>query len=526
MSALRENWRIVVLAILVVGSTVALFVPAGNASANNNTTAPAAETTGPTNLRFGLELSGGTRIRAPLVGMTAHDVDVTPDEARDLEIQLADTLDVSRTDLRVAPETSTVEVFADEAHGNITEAEFASALQSAGYDISEDDIDPGVTEFTRQRTVEVLNNKINRGGLTGGSAQIATTPTGQAFVLVEVPNANRSAVLDLIGSEGRVEIVAHYPVEQNGTQTYENRSLITQGDFAEIGGATQGQGGRPPYVPVTLTDPAAEDFATTMSETGFTSPQGTENCRYDESPDDAGYCLYTVVDGKIVFASSMGSDLARSIESGDFEKDPRFQMTASSIEEARGLELNLQAGALPTSLAIQDEGTTYFLEPSLAQEFKLFSLATGLIAALAVAGVVMFRYGTARVGIPMFLTATAEVYLLLGFAAAIGLALDLSHIAGFIAVIGTGVDDLVIIADEILQSGDVRTGKVFRSRFRKAFWVIGAAAATTIVAMSPLAVLSLGDLQGFAIVTIVGVLIGVLITRPAYGDVLRNLILD
>ena len=49
---------------------------------------------------------------------------------------------------------------------------------------------------------------------------------------------------------------------------------------------------------------------------------------------------------------------------------------------------------------------------------------------------------------------------------------------------------------------------------------------STIVAMSPLAVLSLGDLQGFAIVTIVGVLIGVLITRPAYGNVLRRLVTD
>ena len=83
----------------------------------------------------------------------------------------------------------------------------------------------------------------------------------------------------------------------------------------------------------------------------------------------------------------------------------------------------------------------------------------------------------------------------------------------------------MIIADEILQS-DVKTGRVFQSRFRRALWVIGAAAATTIVAMSPLAVLSLGDLQGFAIVTIVGVLIGVLITRPAYGNVLRRLVTD
>ena len=124
----------------------------------------------------------------------------------------------------------------------------------------------------------------------------------------------------------------------------------------------------------------------------------------------------------------------------------------------------------------------------------------------------------------MFLTAMAEVYILLGFAAGVGLALDLSHIAGLIAVIGTGVDDLVIIADEVLAQGEVRTRRVFQSRFRKAFWVIGAAAVTTIIAMSPLTVLSLGDLSGFAVVTIVGVLIGVLVTRPAYGDILRSLV--
>jgi preprotein translocase subunit SecD len=67
---------------------------------------------------------------------------------------------------------------------------------------------------------------------------------------------------------------------------------------------------------------------------------------------------------------------------------------------------------------------------------------------------------------------------------------------------------------------------VFQSRFRKALWVIGAAAATTIIAMSPLAVLSLGDLRGFALVTILGVLVGVIVTRPAYGDVLRRLLTD
>ena len=138
---------------------------------------------------------------------------------------------------------------------------------------------------------------------------------------------------------------------------------------------------------------------------------------------------------------------------------------------------------------------------------------------------VYLRYRNPRVALPMILTAMSEVLILLGFVASVQYALNLSHIAGFIAVIGTGVDDLIIIADEILQQGEVATGRVFQNRFRKAFWVIGAAAATTILAMSPLTVLGLGDLSGFAIVTIVGVLVGVLITRPAYGDILRNLIL-
>lgn len=113
----------------------------------------------------------------------------------------------------------------------------------------------------------------------------------------------------------------------------------------------------------------------------------------------------------------------------------------------------------------------------------------------------------------MILTATAEVVILLGFAALIRMPLDLSHVAGFIAVVGTGVDDLIIIADEVMDEGEVSSQRVFESRFRKAFWIIGAAAATTIIALSPLAVLSLGDLRGFAIITILGVLIGVLITR-------------
>jgi preprotein translocase subunit SecD len=264
-----------------------------------------------------------------------------------------------------------------------------------------------------------------------------------------------------------------------------------------------------------------------MNENGFTT-EGVGQCFWQQDPDDPGWCLYTVVDGETTYAASMGDDLApllRPGQNGDvaFYSNPTFRMQTSNFSDAQELKINLESGALPTTLDVQSE---LFLAPSLAQQFKPLALLTGLVAWLVVSGVVFYRYREVKVAVPLLLTAVAEVFLLLGFAAAIGLALDLSHIAGLIAVIGTGVDDLVIIADEILQRGEIKTGRVFKNRFRKAFWVIGAAAATTIIAMSPLAVLSLGDLQGFAIVTIVGVLIGVLVTRPAYGNILRNFLLE
>jgi preprotein translocase subunit SecD len=542
---LRENWRIVLLVVFVVLSSVALFAPLGGGSsptvdaqpaangsndtnATNNTTVSVTTVTddGPTNLQFGLELSGGTRIRAPLVGLTAQDVPIAANDSTAVEQALASRLNLSTLDIQVRPQSETVEVFS----GNVTQEQFAEALQAAGYDVTTGDVRDGVTDATLQTAVEVLDRKISgAGSLQGGDAAIVRSGE-EAFVLVEVPGTTRAEVLDLIGDRGQVVVVAHFPGE-NGT--YRNVPLFTQEGIDSVDQVRQDPRSGQWEVPTTLTRDAAENFSSAMRRFGFTQ-QGVDTCRYEERPDDAGYCLLTVrgggvvdgeVQGNVVYSASIADSLAGIIENRDFVQDPRFSTSATNQSSAARLRLDLQAGALPAQLDI-DEGTSYYLQPSLADRFKTFSLVTGLVAMFAVAGTVFVRYRKPGVALPMVLTAAAEVYILLGFAAAVGLALDLSHIAGFIAVIGTGVDDLVIIADEILQSGDVKTGRVFKSRFRKAFWVIGAAAATTIIALSPLAVLSLGDLQGFAIVTIVGVLVGVLVTRPAYGDILRNVVLD
>ena len=531
MFDIRDNWRILMLVAFCLVAALALFGPLGAGGAETNL-ADNETIDDPTNLQYGLQLSGGARVRGSLVGQTAEGIEFTSSDVQNIEQTVADELgeDVSPIDVNAIAGSGgvgTVELYFSSE--NISNAEFASALNAAGLDASAGDIRDGVTGETRDQATTVLQNRIDRTGFSGASVTTVSTATGGNFIIVEVPGENRESIRELIGASGRVQIVAGYPDPNNDTAPI-MEEVLSQEDFANIRGARDTADGG--SVGVTLTEESAEPFAQKMIETGFTR-EGRGNCVYDAETDDDPapnqHCLYTVVDGEIVSGVAMGN-LADSLDpggSGDYSgflASPDFSINTNSYEEAQRLEVNLQSGSLPTELEIE---STEFIDPTYAQSFKPLALLTGLLAWLTVSIVVYIWYRDMRVAIPMVVTATTEVFMLLGFAAAVGLALDLSHIAGLIAVIGTGLDDLIIMADEILQRKDkVKTGRVFQSRFRKAFWVIGIAAGTTIIAMSPLAVLSLGDLQGFAIITIVGVIIGVAITRPAYGDVLRKLMLD
>lgn len=537
IGAVKANWRVLLLVLFIGFAVVALFIPGGIVA--DDSLADDSLQESPTNLEFGLGLEGGTRLRVPVAGMTAEDIDagavsddgqIDQDRLTEVESTLESELGLAPADASVDVQddgTVTAEVFSD----NVTEAEFAAALQSADVDASEDDIRDGVTQGTRNSMIETIQTKINAAGLSGGTAYESTTVSGDHYIVVEVPNMGAGELRDILAERGQVEVRAYYP--ENGNQT--NQTVLTNDDIADVDPPEQSERGSDYVVPVQVHEDAAPGFQQQMNDLGFTSEGvGMCNLRGDGEEisfdhDDQQYCLLTVVDGEVVDAHSMGdhggNGLATNMREGSWVNNPVFQMGAQNRRDAQSLSVNLRAGSLRAPLDFGEE-QVYSIEPAQADQFKQYSLLIGLLSVVTVSGVVYSRYTDTRVALPMIVTAVAEVVVLLGFAALIRMPLDLSHVAGFIAVVGTGVDDLVIIADEVMDEGDVSSERVFQSRFRKAFWVIGAAAATTIVALSPLAVLSLGDLQGFAIITILGVLIGVLITRPAYGDILRRLLTD
>jgi len=121
----------------------------------------------------------------------------------------------------------------------------------------------------------------------------------------------------------------------------------------------------------------------------------------------------------------------------------------------------------------------------------------------------------------------SEVLIILGTAALIGWNLDLPSIAGIIAAIGTGIDSQIIILDEARDKRET-----IRQRIKKALFIIVTAFTTTFVALIPLTGLlgfmgigaaSAGLLKGFAVTTLIGITTGVLISRPAFADIARQL---
>jgi len=515
---LKANWRVTMLIVFVLVALIVLFVPAFDTS-EEEIGNESQQAQGITNLQYGLDLAGGTRIRAPLIGMTAEDVEFDDDSEAEVAAAVANELpDTSTTDViarqEFIDEPGTVEV----VDPDVSESEFADAMDSAGYEYSE--IRNGVTAETREEAISVLEGKVNQAGLSGSTVQEVASGTGEFFILVEVPGEDRQDVIDLIEERGEVRIDIYH--QEGGNYTTE-RDVLTRDDFQTVGTATQDERSGP-HVPVTISPDSAEEFQQKVVDTGVAGDGGS-TCRYEEQPNNTDPCLLLVVDGEVVNSFGMNPGLADSMRDGSWAQDPSFILTTNSFEEAQRVSINLRAGALPAQLDILG-GTTSFISPTQGENFRTNALIVGIMSVLSVAGVVFLRYREPKVALPMIVTAFSEVIILLGFAAYLGYPLDLAVLAGFIAVIGTGVDDLIIIADEVMAEGDVSSRKVFDSRFKKAFWVIGVAAGTTIIAMSPLAVLSLGDLRGFAIFTILGVLVGVLITRPAYGDILRHLMTD
>jgi len=204
--------------------------------------------------------------------------------------------------------------------------------------------------------------------------------------------------------------------------------------------------------------------------------------------------------------------------------------TAGTPEQAKerldDLLILLESGSLPIPI---ESISTESISPFLGKEFLNNSLIIGLFALLTVAIVLFIRYKVFMLAIPILLADISEILILLSFLSLIQFRLDLATIAGILATIGTAVDHKVIITDGLLKEKDEEHGSVESvvTKIKKSFFIIFAAAGTLFATMLPIIFFNVGlsKLVGFAITIIAGSIIGILITRPAYAELAKEIVL-
>jgi preprotein translocase subunit SecD len=438
-----------------------------------------------------------------------------------------------------------------EIRTNVTRESLNAALAPVGGSVASGQAGfvEGLTPDTVDETKKVLDSKLNRLGLQ----DIKVRVVGNQFILIDMAGVDVATAQDVVGKPGKFEI--RIQTTDNSTEHVTYGDTVVGVDVPR--GDQHGMWG----VPFTLSDEGAKALQTAAIQYGAT-----------KDPKDHELSMY--LDKDQIFSAPLALELASSMQ-----KAPMSNLVAEvgtgdpGSLKAKELYIHLREGALPVNVEVIGSGQ---VTAALGAQF-MKQIMIGFIAALlVVAGLIYRRYREKRIVLPMVATSFSEVIMMLGIWALLGWQLDLASIAGIILVIGTGVDHLVIITDELIRGGEtgaaasadvangqrskttvVQTagsgkglsireraaavaekassakvttagpsGKVYITRLSRAFSIILGAAATTAIAMVPLLVMGFGSLTGFALIIIIGVFLGVGIARPAYGRIIGYILAE
>lgn len=376
-----------------------------------------------------------------------------------------------------------------------------------------------VTEQDIDDLIKVMEFRLNTYGLQDIDLRKANDLLGNNYIIIEMAGATKQEVAELIGSQGVFEAKIKEEVIFTGGKEDISSVCRNDGTCAGIRDCSEVSDGYTCRFEfrITLTQKAAKSFA------GI-----TEDIPVNFSTTGEEYLsekLDFYLDGESVDSLNIAADLKGVEATNILISGPGFGETENEAiqtaqKQMEKLQTLLVTGSFPFQLEIVKSDA---ISPVLGQEFLRNAIIAGLFAVLAVALVVFIRYRKFKIVIPMIITALSEIFIILGFAALFRYNLDLAAIAGIIAAVGTGVDDQIVIVDEAL-TGESEQIYQWKEKIKRAFFIIMAAYATTFVAMLPLWFAGAGLIRGFAITIVVGITIGVFLTRPAFAAMIEELV--
>jgi len=346
--------------------------------------------------------------------------------------------------------------------------------------------------------------------------------SGNQYVVVEIAGATRKEVSDLLAKQGKFEAkIGNETVYTGG------KDIKTVCRSAECSGIDPNQGcglNGDTWIcgfrfSITLSKEAADNMARLTDSLEVVTRE--DNQQYLDQQ------LLLHLDDSQVDQLNIASDLkGRAVTdiqiSGSGVGLTEQEAAVNALANMKQLQTLLITGSLPVKINIVK---TDAISPVLGEEFIKNAILVGALSLLAVIVVIFIRYRKLKISLSMLATMFSEIIILLGVAALIGWNLDLAAIAGIIIAVGTGVDDQIVITDETLSGGSSRAYD-WKKRLKRAMFIIMGAYLTTVFAMIPLIFAGAGLLKGFAITTIIGVSIGVFITRPAYAKLIEILTKD
>lgn len=196
------------------------------------------------------------------------------------------------------------------------------------------------------------------------------------------------------------------------------------------------------------------------------------------------------------------------------ETDPALKQQ-ESIARVKSIESILKGGALPVQISL---GSRTTLPAALGSEFLKLSLMGIAIALVFISVLIGVRYRNLRATAPIVIISLAELLILLSILGSF--TIDLAAMAGILAAIGVGVDAQIVITDELLKRDDRSTAE----KVDLAFGIIRTNAIVAVFSMVPLLFSGLVEIIGFAISTMLGALLGYMLTRPAYAAIVEKVL--
>lgn len=377
-----------------------------------------------------------------------------------------------------------------------------------------------VTAEVIQDTIDTLEQRLNVYGLSDVSiTQVSDNILGggNTYILVEIAGITPEDVETLIGSQGKFEAqVANQTVFSGGDKdiTYVCRTSQCSGIDPRQGCSGDINTGFscPTFFQITLSPQAANRWAEITKDIPVVG---------ETLADEIVLYLDDVEVDRLSISRGLRGQATTDIQiSGGGAGQTYDAAIEDALNNMKRMQTILKTGSLPVKLEIEsiDE-----ISPTLGSEFLKNAFFVGLLSLLAVTVVLVTRYRRLQIAVPILITALSEIFLTLGIAALIGWNIDLAAVAGIILAVGTGVNDQIIITDEAIgRKGEEKLH--WKTRIKRAFFIIMSAYFTTSVAMIPLFFAGAGLLKGFALTTILAITVGVFITRPAYAAIIQHLV--